>query len=184
VFTDEELKKGPLGPIGKGAMMDVLFLDFDGVLHPGDVWVERATRQVTLRTPGHELFESLPILIEALDPYPALKIVLSTSWVRTYGFEQTREFLPTTLQARVIGATYDPSSPEAWRWDRMRRYDTIALDVRRRRPDRYLALDDDAFGWPANEQGALVLVPAALGLACPVTQELLRDRLAQRFPTQ
>jgi hypothetical protein len=106
-------------------MMDVLFLDFDGVLHPGDVWYESATRQVTLRTPEHELFESLPILIEAIKPYPVLKIVLSTSWVRTYGFEQTREFLPTILQARVIGATYDPNSSEAWRWDRLRRYDTI-----------------------------------------------------------
>jgi hypothetical protein len=164
--------------------MDVLYLDLDGVVHPGDVWYERATRQVTLRTPGHELFESLPILIEAIAPYPALQIVLSTSWVRTYGFEQTREFLPKILQTRVIGATYDPSSPDAWRWDRLRRYDTIALDVRRRRPDRYLAVDDDALGWPANEQAALALVPAALGLACPLAQDLLRVRLAERFPTQ
>ena len=164
--------------------MDVLFLDFDGVLHPGEVWYEHATRQVTLRTPGHELFESLPILIEAIALYPALQIVLSTSWVRTYGFEQTLEFLPTTVQARVIGATYDPRSPEAWRWDRLGRYDTIAQDVRRRQPKRWLALDDDGLGWPANEHAGLVLVPAALGLACPVAQELLRSRLVERFPTQ
>jgi hypothetical protein len=164
--------------------MDVLFLDFDGVLHPGDVWVERATQQVTLRTPGHKLFESLPILIEAIAPYPALQIVLSTSWVRTFRLEQTLEFLPKTLQTRVLGATYDPNSPEAWRWDRLRRYDTIALDVQRRRPDRYLAVDDDALGWPAIEQTALALVPATLGLACPLAQELLHFRLAERFPTQ
>lgn len=152
--------------------MDVLYLDLDGVAHPADVWYERATRQVTLRTPGHELFESMPIFIEAIAPYPALHVVLSTSWVRTYGFEQTLEFLPKALQGRVIGATYDASSPDAWRWDRLRRYDTIALDVLRRQPKRWLALDDDGIGWPAEEHSALVPVPSALGLACPLAQEL------------
>jgi hypothetical protein len=64
----------------------------------------------------------------------------------------------------------------------MRRYDTIALDVQRRKPSRWLALDDDAIGWPASERESLVLVPGTLGLACPIAQELLRSRLAARFP--
>jgi HAD domain in Swiss Army Knife RNA repair proteins len=164
--------------------MDLIFLDYDGILHPSAVWYERAARQVRLRAPGHELFESLPAFEAAIAPYPSLAIVLSTSWVKTFGFEHARERLPAPLQSRVIGATYDPQSNNAWRWDRMRRYDTIALDVQSRRPSRWLALDDDAIGWPVSELGSLVLAPGELGLACPVAQEMLRCRLAERFPKQ
>jgi hypothetical protein len=163
--------------------MDLLFLDYDGVCHSGDVWYEPASGQVRLRVPGHELFESLPVLEAAIAPYPSLAIVLSTSWVQTFGFEKTREFLPESLQRRVIGATYDPQSPDAWRFARLTRYDAIALDVQRRKPKtRWLALDDDARGWPRNEYESLVLVNAQLGLACPGAQALLHARLAARFP--
>jgi hypothetical protein len=161
--------------------MDVLYLDLDGVAHPGDVWYEPASRQVSLRTPGHALFESLPVLESAIAGYP-LKIVLSSSWVYVLGLEKTCEFLSEPLRARVIGATYDPQSPDAWRFNRLRRYDSIMLDVQRRQPGRWLALDDDPVGWPASELDALVLVPSAVGLMCPRTQTLLRDRLAARFP--
>jgi hypothetical protein len=162
--------------------VDLIFLDFDGVLHPDAVWYERATGQPRLRAPGHTLFESLPVFEEAIAPYPDLKIVLSTSWVRTFGFERTRGYLSESLRPRVIGATYDPKSPDAWRHDRLSRYDAIALDVKRRQPARYLALDDDALGWPPAEYDALALVPAELGLRCPKAQAQLRSRLAARFP--
>ncbi len=160
--------------------MDVLYVDFDGVGHPGDVWYEPASGQVRLRVPDHQLFESLPVLEAAIAPYPSLTIVLSTSWVQIFGFEKTRAFLPEGLQRRVIGATYDPQSPDAWRWTRLTRYDQIALDVQRRKP-RWLALDDDALGWPVSEYGALVLVPTQLGLSCPRAQALLHARLKARF---
>ena len=162
-------------------MMDVIFLDFDGVLHPGEVWYEHGMRQPRLRSPGHQLFESVPVLEAAIAPYPALRLVLSTSWVQTFGFERTREFLPEALRSRVIGATYDLDSPDAWRFSRMRRYDTIAADVVRRKPHRWLAVDDDALGWPATELAALALTPVDLGLACPAAQAQLHSRLAARF---
>jgi hypothetical protein len=162
--------------------MDVLYLDYDGPLHPDDVWYEPASRQPSLRTPGHELFENVPVVEAAIAQYPALKIVLSTSWVVTFGLEKTCDFLPQTLRRRVIGATYDPQAPDAWRFTKLRRYDAIALDVRSRLASRWLAIDDDALGWPAKELDALVLVPTGLGLMCPVAQALLRDRLAARFP--
>jgi hypothetical protein len=161
--------------------MDVLYLDFDGVLHPGEVWYEYGMREPRLRTPGHKLFESVPVLEDAIAPYPDLKIVLSTTWVQTVGFEKARDRLSEALQPRVIGATYDLDSPNAWRFSRMRRYDTIAQDLAKRKPDRWVALDDDALGWPQAEYGALALVPAELGLACPTAQGLLRARLAARF---
>jgi hypothetical protein len=161
--------------------MDVVYLDFDGVLHPGEVWYERATRKPSLRVPGHELFESMPVFEAAIAPYPRIKVVLSTSWVQALGFEQACGFLSESLRSRVIGATYDPKSPDAWRFNRLRRYDAIALDVARRKP-RWLALDDDALGWPAGELEALALTPTKLGLACSAAQAQLHSRLAERFP--
>ena len=47
-----------------------------------------------------------PQLIEALAPYPNVKIVLSTNWVRVRGFTRVRRALPEALRARVIGATW------------------------------------------------------------------------------
>ena len=161
--------------------MDVLYLDFDGPLHPDAVWYQYGMRQPRLRAPGHELFENLPVFEAAIAPYPDLKIVLSTSWVQTFGFEQTCAFLTDALRPRIIGATYDPDSPTAWRWSRLSRYDTIAQDLERRHPQRWLALDDDVIGWPVNQRDALAWVPA-IGLRCPDAQTRLRERLADRFP--
>jgi len=162
--------------------MDVLFLDFDGCLHPDKVRYEYGMRQPRLMAPGHELFESVAVFEAAIAPYPSIRIVLSTSWVQALGFEKTRAFLPETLQSRVIGATYDFESPDAWRWASMSRYDTIALDVARRQPTRWLAMDDDPEGWPENQHAALALVDSTRGLACPTSLELLHARLRARFP--
>ena len=74
--------------------MDLIYLDFDGVLHPSAVWYEYGMREPRLRAAGHALFESLPVLEAAISPYPTLKIVLSTTWVQTFGFEHARDRLP------------------------------------------------------------------------------------------
>ena len=159
--------------------MNLVFLDFDGVLHSDEVWFDRATNQPQLRAPG-QLFESAHLFEEAIAPYSSLLVILSTSWVRACGFEQARAFLPESLQRRVIGATYDPQSPDAWRFDRLTRYDAIAQDVKRRKPSRWLAVDDDPLGsWPENERAALALTPPSLGLACPVAYAQLQDRLGR-----
>jgi hypothetical protein len=108
-------------------------------------------------------------------------LVHSTAWVQTLGFEHARDRLSEALPRRVVGTIYDLDSPNAWRLSRRRRYDRIALDVARRKPTRWLAVDDDALGWLANEQESLALVPAERGLACREAQVLLRSRLAARF---
>ena len=162
-------------------MTDVIFLDFDGVLHPGEVWYEKGMRQPSLRAPGHELFESMHVFEAAIEPYPQARVVLSTSWVQALGFEQACGFLSESIRSRMIGAIYDLESPDAWRFNRLRRYDAIEQDVRRRKPQRWLAVDDDAIGWPAAELAALALTPTHLGLACPVAQAQLHSRLAERF---
>ncbi len=62
-----------------GPMSCVLYLDYDGVLHNDSVYRVRG-QGIVIR--DGVLFEWAHYLVEALRPYPDIRIVLSTSWVR------------------------------------------------------------------------------------------------------
>lgn len=81
----------------------VLFLDFDGVLHPDAAF--RTKRGIELRAPG-ELMMHAKTLENILLDFPALRICLSTSWVRLLGYARARTALPSSLQARTVSATW------------------------------------------------------------------------------
>lgn len=149
----------------------VLYLDFDGVLHPADVvrharrdnpgGVARALpREIALGRSAradHALFEHAALLEQALAPYPDVRIVLSTSWVPTLGFDQARQFLPAALSARVIGATWHSQMNGDWplsmrreRFMQVPRGVQVLCDVGRRQPSAWLAVDDDPLGWGSS----------------------------------
>ncbi len=86
---------------GGGASRTILFLDYDGVLHPNEVYLERG--RPVLRGEG-ELFMWLPPLIDLLRSYPYVQIVLSTSWSRVFGFERAKRALPVPLIDRALCA--------------------------------------------------------------------------------
>jgi hypothetical protein len=141
-----------------------LYLDYDGILHPADVRVPhdeptRPRMYVRGRATDEPLFRYVLLLELLLAPHPELQIVLSTSWVRSLGYEFAVKQLPPALQARVIGATtvFAPT-----------RFESIATDAESRDLTRWLALDDDLLGWP-EEFRHLVVAPTnpALGLAQP-----------------
>ena len=69
-------------PQGAGEL--ILCLDFDGVLHHENyLWSPRSGPY--LKAPKeYVLFRHSALLVEMLDPYPQVKIVLRTSWVRRY----------------------------------------------------------------------------------------------------
>lgn len=69
--------------------MHILFLDFDGVLHPGMAGS----------------FSKLPRFEAFLRAQPTIQVVLSTSWRLSFPFEDLRDFFAPDLRARVIGAT-------------------------------------------------------------------------------
>ena len=81
----------------------LVFLDFDGTMHPGHAVIDREGR-VTCED-GGKLLRFAPLLLEALEPYPEARIVLTTNWLNSMPFETVKSFLPETLQARVIGHT-------------------------------------------------------------------------------
>ena len=70
----------------------VLYLNYGGVLHPADVHVTRdepCRTQVYFRgqTSSHPLFEHAKLLEELLEPFPALRVVLASSWVKEFGYD-------------------------------------------------------------------------------------------------
>lgn len=65
----------------------ILFLDFDGVLHPDAVYRERG--RPVLRDQG-ELFMWSRRLVDVLVNRPDVRLVLSTSWAREFGFSRAR----------------------------------------------------------------------------------------------
>lgn len=71
----------------------ILFLDYDGVLHPDPC--ADATR----------LFEHAPRLAQVLESFPGLGVVLSTSWRTKYPESALLEPLPASLRQRVLGLT-------------------------------------------------------------------------------
>jgi hypothetical protein len=155
----------------------VLYLDYDGVLHPEGVYAQRGRGPYIAYPEGHTLFEHAPLLEAVLEPYPAVRIVLSTSWVRAYkSLRRVAKRLTPQLQARVIGATYhtqiDPTL-----FAQAARGMQIWSDVLRRRPADWLAIDDDYFGWPAWCKDKLVVTDAILGISAPAVLEELCAKL-------
>lgn len=75
----------------------ILFVDFDECLHAKG----GATAPL----------EYADLLANLLEPHSGVEIVLSSSWVETFGFEDTKAMLPAALGRRVVGATYERGRP-------------------------------------------------------------------------
>jgi hypothetical protein len=71
----------------------ILFLDFDGVLHPDPC------------TDAVELFQHAPRLAAVLDDFPEVGVVFSTSWRNVRPRQELLDPLPPSLQERVLGMT-------------------------------------------------------------------------------
>lgn len=163
----------------------VLFLDYDGVLHPDAAYLVGG--RPVLRAEG-ELFMWAPILVELLHPYPDLQIVLSTSWVRVLGFSRARDYLPVELRSRVIGGTWHSAmgrhaegshrTDHNW-FAESSRYEQIARYVSRAgaRASNWLAIDDDAEGWDDTLRARLVETEGETGLSSLLTEDELRAKL-------
>jgi hypothetical protein len=133
----------------------ILFLDYDGVLHPNEVY-RVPGKGIVLKMDGHELFEWAELLADTLDDHQDVRIVLSTSWVWTIGFDKSKSRLPVRLRERVIGSNWH-SSMNQRDWKLMSRFDQISVYVNRHRlGNNWLAIDDDNYEWPINMKHHLI----------------------------
>lgn len=161
----------------------ILYLDIDGVLHPDEAFLD-AKGNVYLRGPG-QLLEHAPILSEILTPYPELRIVLSTSWVRLKSYSWVCRRFPEGLRERVIGSTwhsrYARDSVELEWWSEATRYQQILRDIKQRSPSHWIAIDDDVSGWPETELERVVACEPMRGLASAATRAELAKKLEGMF---
>jgi len=159
----------------------ILFLDFDGVIHPDTVFL--TPRGPLLRGSG-ELFMWASILDDELASYPDVKIVLSTSWVRKLGFSRAKKRLPKGLQDRIIGSTWHSSMSKVWAdqiwWDQASRHEQILRYVARAKITNWIALDDDSEGWASSDLGRLLKTDPSQGLTTPDLLFALRMTLSER----
>ncbi|MBT3067954.1 hypothetical protein KKO72_14185 [Rhodoferax sp. U11-2br] len=134
----------------KGTGQLVLFLDFDGVLHHENCLWHPKKGAYLVAPSRYSLFQHAESLVAELVPFPNLQIVLSTSWVVRYGFSATKKRLPDALQRRCIGATFHSRAMDKQTFLQTPRGEQVLADVSMRRPARWVALDDNFEGWPAN----------------------------------
>lgn len=164
----------------------ILFLDFDGVLHPHPVY-NIPGRGIVLKTVElPEEFDHLDLfcyahhLVEIMAEFPAVRIVLSTSWVEAIGYSRTVGRLPAEIRRRVVGATYHSRhTPE---WNRQTRYQQIRqhVDYHGLGDTEWIALDDNDDGWPADCRGQLVYCDDVSGIAEARARDELRAALGHR----
>lgn len=155
----------------------ILYLDYDGVLHPEPVYRHpKRGMYFGVEHEGHTLFEHANALIETLTPYPDISIVLSTSWVRVLGFSRARNYLPPLLRQRVIGATFH-SQMNQLEFDAMTRGSQVLADATRRNVRGWVAVDDDTEGWLSAVDSHLVQTDGHTGISAPSAMEALIRKL-------
>lgn len=71
----------------------ILFLDFDGVLHPEPCCQDG------------DLFCRRPLFEAVMRDFPAVKIVISSTWRQTRSMDQLKALFSEDIAARVVGAT-------------------------------------------------------------------------------
>jgi predicted mannosyl-3-phosphoglycerate phosphatase (HAD superfamily) len=110
----------------------LIFLDFDGVLHP-------------VSAKRHEHFSCAKLLEEALQDAQC-EIVISSSWRFRYSLDELREILPVNLAKRVTATT------GAAHVGKFARHAEIQNFADTRPKLRWIALDDCAWAFPTTSQ--------------------------------
>lgn len=111
----------------------VLFLDFDGVLHP----------QHESRVSPFGYMDNFCGVMREVDPHGLVPIVISSSWRVLYPVEQLRAHFPNDIAARVVGITpfLLPDNPDL---NGSREREITAWMAEHAPGGQWLAVDDEA----------------------------------------
>ncbi|WP_233887957.1 HAD domain-containing protein [Paraburkholderia flagellata] len=142
----------------------ILFLDLDGVLHPlGEIALDGNGQLARYPT----LFRWRPIPETLLDPFPEVRIVVSSDWRRLFDDPSLVQLLgPLGTRFDGVVQAYGPS-----------RMDEILTEVKHRNVTRWLALDDHlSVVNAAASDTRLIPCDAATGLSSSSVQQSLHVR--------
>jgi hypothetical protein len=175
-FSNHQPHGLPRQSKGTGGLL--LYLDFDGVLHHENVLWHPKRGAYLQAPPQFALFQHAPLLQDLLAPYPEVRIVLSTTWARVYGCDAAAKRLPPSLRQRVIGGTFH-SRMDKKEFLGQSRGQQISADAVRRRPQNWLALDDDTEDWPLWCIDKLIATDPIEGIAGPGIPLRIEQRLRE-----
>ena len=157
----------------------VLYLDFDGVLHHSQVAWSPQIGPYLAAPARYTLFQHADLLAQLLEPWPHVKIVLTTTWAYRYGLDYSVARLPPGLCSRVVGTIYAQGLKYPDDFARMPRGMQVAGDAATRKPGRWIALDDDDEGWPREHRHRLIKTHMYEGLNKPGVIKQLNAKLAE-----
>lgn len=121
-------------------MEKLLFLDFDGVLHPSSGFEEIA-------------FNKADDLAQILVKNPC-NIVISSSWRFHYSIDQLKSRLPLEIQGLICGTTGDPHYGKWPRFHEIKNY-----MVQRNIVADWRALDDSFIEFPVHCEELIICNP-------------------------
>ena len=139
----------------------ILFLDFDGVMHPLN---------------QTNLFCREGSLARVLRDFPEVEVVISSSWRETHTLKNMLTFFLTDLRSRIVGVTpvielRDTADVSGVRLREINQYLAVTDNQHR----RWVALDDAAV-LLSPDCAELVLCDGNLGFG-ESEEQILRDRL-------
>lgn len=130
-----------------------LYLDFDGVLHPG-------------HAQPNERFGLQHVLVDAISGYE-LDIVVSSSWRFQYTLAKLKSVLHAEISRRITGITGDAVVGSHSRWREIERHAMF------NRVREFRVLDDSAFLFPPD-CGSLILCEGSRGMQAAEAAALRR----------
>jgi hypothetical protein len=142
----------------------ILFLDFDGVLHP-EPCCDR-----------EQLFCRMPLLEAVLRDVPSVEIVISSTWRVQHSLDELQQLFSPDIGCRITGVTplrptVDPP-PHLAPYPRHAEIDAW-LKQSSRTAERWIALDDRA-DWFKPFLTTLVHCDSSIGLTEEIANELKR----------
>ena len=145
--------------------MAIIFLDFDGVLHPADyLSFKTINDELVLASDARFCWvEDLWNLIHNFDCH----LVIHSSWRNSYTLEQLRNLLPVELGKRVVAITAGDN-----------RHQSILGYVEKSGVESYIILDDAADEYP-SECIELLLCKDNMGISSPEIQNKLTQFLEE-----
>lgn len=171
----------------------VLYLGIGGVLQPSVstyTWVHG-------RDPfddGYSPYECAPLLERLLSGWPDVRIVLTSTRPWAHGLDEVLGALGPELASRIVGYTFQDlterakvgerfprclSEMEYWRLSKSQ---VVEKHVRWLQPSRWVAVDDEAYGWSDHELACNVVVtPPVEGLANEEARTKLHGLLVHQF---
>jgi hypothetical protein len=159
-------------------MPNLIFLDFDGVLHSVDDFHTEYSAH-GIRYSGANLFRHLPLLAGILDRFPEVDVVVSSSWRHHYSLDELREIFGRHGE-RIIGTIRSIDVPGERPATRFQECRTIAEEFEAR---HWLMIDDQptlVWGWyepSESQERRVIFCDPKLGLSTPGVIEQIHAQL-------